>query len=277
MERKPAVAGSFYPSDPEQLRHMIRQFMSLAEAEGHAGRQVISCVAPHAGYVYSGGVAAYAYNAIKHAKNLGKVDTFVVIGPNHTGRGYPISISNADAWITPLGKVANDREFAEAVAENDAITVDEEAHRFEHSVEVQLPFLQSVVEKPRCIFVCMGDQSYDSGVTLEKAVSRAANKLNRKVILIASSDFNHYESANAARKKDIPAIKELESLNAKGFHNSIERNDDSACGYGPITVAALFAKEQGIKSGKLLKYANSGEITGDYNSVVAYASIVFSD
>ncbi len=275
MDRKPAVADSFYPSSPKRLRQMIETFMDQAEP-GKAGKDsILSCVAPHAGYFYSGSVAAYTYNAIKGMKALRNIDTFVVIGPNHTGRGYPVSISDVDSWITPFAKVANDKELAEAIARLGKMAIDEEAHMPEHSVEVQLPFLQCAVERPRCVFICMGDQSYESAVALESAISEAETMLKRQILVVASSDFNHYESSEVAERKDMPAINALEKLDVPEFYRIIEKSDDSACGYGPISVAALYAKGHGAKKGKLLRYATSGLVTGDYKSVVAYASILF--
>ena len=274
MERRPAVAGTFYPSDPKDLRHMIETLMEQAGAN-EAEKRIVSCVAPHAGYIYSGNVAAYTYKALKQTRNIRRVGVFVIVGPNHTGCGYPVSVSGGDQWATPLGKVANDKELAETIARLGNFTIDEEAHKSEHSVEVQLPFLQFTVDKPRCVFICMGDQSYRSAVALEDAISEAGAVLGRQILVIASSDFNHYESKEIAERKDMPAIKELERLDAKRFHELIGKSGDSACGYGPIAVAVLYAKRHGAESGRLLKYATSGEITGDYSSVVAYASIIF--
>lgn len=274
MERKPAVAGAFYPADPIKLKQMVERLIAQADT-GKSADQAVSYVAPHAGYIYSGSVAACTYSALKQRGDLASVDTFVIIGPNHTGYGYPISISRVN-WSTPIGTATSDIELVDAVVEcSGEITVDETAHMAEHSIEVQLPFLQSIVEKPRCLFICMGDQAYRSATMLESAISSAADKLKRGIVVIASSDFNHYESAEIAKGKDMPAIKALERLQPKEFHDLIEKNDDSACGYGPITVAALYAKRHGAKEGRLLKYANSGDVTKDYGSVVAYLSMTF--
>ena len=239
--RNEAVAGSFYPAAPSKLRSMIASMLDRAVADDDAARAV---------------------------------DTFIVVGPNHTGYGMPISVS-ADDWKTPLGVVKNDTELSSMLAEHDGISIDETAHALEHSVEVQLPFLQSVVSRPRCVFVCMGDQSIASSELLAGAIIDASNKLSRKVLVIASSDFNHYESAEVARAKDMPAIEALLGLDYRSFNKILREKDDTACGYGPITVAALFSISYGAKGAKLLKYSNSGEATGDYRSVVAYSSIMF--
>jgi AmmeMemoRadiSam system protein B len=180
-----------------------------------------------------------------------------------------------DDWQTPLGVVKNDIELSKLIAGAPGMSADEVAHGFEHSVEVQLPFIQKVLPGVGCSFICMGDQSYRASVELADAITGAAKRLGRRVAAIASSDFNHYESAETARKKDMPAIEAVLRLDAENFHELIRRSKDSACGYGPVTVAALFARRGGAKEGRLLKYGNSGDATDDYKSVVAYASIVF--
>ena len=275
MQREPAVANAFYTGNKARLKSQVDEFLGRVEIFDDSVGNALSYVAPHAGYKYSGQVAAFTYKALSMKKGLDKIDTFVVIGPNHTGIGYPISVSAAD-WNTPMGLVGNDLELSKELAlQSDGITVDETAHASEHSVEVQLPFLQRIVKRPRCCFVCMGDQSIDYCKTLSSAISKGAKKLNRNVVVIASSDFNHYESASIAEGKDMPAIEELKELKFEQFHRKIEELNDSACGYGPITVSAMFAKSNGAKSGILLRYSNSGEITKDYGSVVAYSSIAF--
>ena len=275
MRREPAAANAFYTKEKTELVEQVDRFLSNVRLTDKSIKNAVSYVAPHAGYKYSGQVAAFAYKALSMKKDLNSIDSFVIVGPNHTGLGYPISVSATD-WDTPVGLVKNDLELSKEIArQSDRITVDEDAHRLEHSVEVQLPFLQQVMKTPRCCFVCMGDQSLDYCKTLSSAVLKGAKTLGRKVVVIASSDFNHYESAKIAEQKDISAINELKDLKFEQFHRKIEELEDSACGYGPITVSAMFAKEMGAKSGILLRYSNSGEITGDYRSVVAYSSIAF--
>ena len=275
MERNPEVADSFYTGNKDRLKGQVEGFLRKAKLEGSAIKGAVSYVAPHAGYKYSGQVAAYAYKALSMRERLDKVDSFVMVGPNHTGLGCPISVSAAD-WITPFGTVNNDTELSNEIAsQSGSIDIDEEAHSLEHSIEVQLPFLQEVIKGPRCCFVCMGDQSLDCCRILSSAILNGAKGLGRNVVVIASSDFNHYESASIAQEKDMPAIDELKGLRPEQFHKKIRETGDSACGYGPITVSAMFAKGVGAGSGIVLKYSNSGEITGDYGSVVSYSSIAF--
>ncbi|MDE1855374.1 MAG: MEMO1 family protein [Candidatus Micrarchaeota archaeon] len=273
MIRRPAVAGTFYPADPRELEELIGR--QLEKTESAALAETKAFVAPHAGYKYSGQVAAYTYSALQQAHSKKKFDTIIIIGPNHTGYGRPIAVS-LDDWQTPLGVVKNDRELSEMIAEMPDMYADEMAHAFEHSVEVQLPFIQKALGEVNCAFICMGDQSYEASVALSQAIMSACKRKKRNTAVLASSDFNHYESAVIAKKKDAPAIDAVLKLDPEGFHDLIKKSNDSACGYGPITTAAIIARRNGAKSGMLLKYATSGDVTNDYDSVVAYASIVFA-
>ena len=272
MTRKPVFAGTFYPGDPRELDALMTKQLLKADAGALAGCKAF--VAPHAGYTYSGQVAAHTYAALRQAHSKAKFDSLVVIGPNHTGYGEPIAVSLED-WQTPLGFVRNDRMMSETMAAMPDIRADEIAHAFEHSVEVQLPFIQKSIGDVACVPVCMGDQSYQASIALVNAVLGAAKITKRKIAVIASSDFNHHESADTAKRKDMPAIESLLKLDPETFHELIRKNNDSACGYGPITVSAIFARRMGAKAGALLNYANSGDVTNDYGSVVAYASLVF--
>ncbi len=275
VERAPAVAGKFYPEGRKRLSSSIDGFLAKARFEGKNVQDAISYVAPHAGYAYSGIVEAFTYKALSMKKDLGEIDTFVFVGPNHTGLGFPVSISGCE-WRTPLGVVSNDKDFANGIAsQSDLFEMDESAHRLEHSIEVQLPFLQRIVKKPRCCFVCMGNQSLGYCERLCNAIIKSAEEMERNITVIASSDFDHYEPAEVAEKKDMHAIEALSRLDFEEFHKRIEKSGDSACGYGPITVSGMFAKRHGAMRAAMLKYANSGDVTKDYKSVVAYSSIVF--
>lgn len=271
--RKSAFGGSFYDSDKGKLLKFIDSAVLQAKVSSEV-RDAVSYVAPHAGYMYSGNVAAYTYKALSMNEKLGIVDTIIVIGPNHTGMGTPISMS-AEDWSTPLGKSVNDTAFSKAIAESESVRIDETAHAYEHSVEVQLPFIQHVAPGKKLVFICMGDQSLGASKALSKAIISAAEKLKRKAIVIASSDMNHYESEKIARAKDLSLLEAAKSLDYEKFNRLIDELQDSACGFGPITVAMLFGKHEGAKKGMLLKYGNSGDVTGDYSSVVAYPSIAF--
>ena len=274
--REPAVAGSFYPEEQDKLAKMINEYLQYAKVDETYSKEAKGFVAPHAGYIYSGRIAAYTYKAIYQYLQHKKVDTIVIIGPNHTGAGSLIAVSDED-WVTPFGIFNNDHEFTRALSKIKGIDINEAAHEEEHSIEVQLPFIQFISRDfdIKGVFICMLDQSYYSSELLANAINKVKEDLEREIIVIASSDFNHYESAEIAKSKDLPAIEALEKLDMLKFNDIIERVGDTACGFGPITVAGLYAKMNGASRGILLNYGNSGDINKDYSSVVAYASLIF--
>lgn len=268
--RYPAVAGSFYSSSASQLRDEVGRYLS--EAQGKVkSQEATAIVCPHAGFVYSGKCTAYSYAACSNWNS--KEITAIIMGPNHTGMGTPISVSYED-WKTPLGEMKCDAELAEAIVKAGKIAKrDEMAHLNEHSCEVQLPFVQIVCPTAKIVCICMGWQDIGAAKDLGAAVFEALKKARRGAIVIASSDFTHYESAESAKKKDMPAIERLVALDDEGFEEMVEEKDLSICGHGPIAAALHYAKLAGAKKCELLKYANSGEASGDFGSVVAYASL----
>lgn len=269
-----AFAGSFYPKGRSDLEGMIDEYVAAARIKEDVS-SAMAYVAPHAGYVYSGKTAAHTYKAIKQNKDLAAVDTIIIIGPNHTGIGTAVSVSDID-WETPLGTIRSDTGLAEALCgESDVAVIDETAHAQEHSIEVQLPFLQRLGIGKRCVFVCMGSQEMDTCTDLGNSILDAAKGLKRKVIVVASSDFNHYEQAKIGEKKDMELLKLLGDLDYARFNPRVNEIGDTACGYGPITVAAMCAKETGARRGVLLDYSNSGHETQDFDEVVDYASLAF--
>jgi hypothetical protein len=273
--RKSAFNGSFYPNSKTELEGLIKKYISSANVNAKEVENAFSYVAPHAGYIYSGKTAAYTYKAVSLNKRLQSIDTIVIMGPNHTGIGTEISVSSKD-WETILGKVETDKELAKEICSNSEIAViDETAHRMEHSIEVQLPFLQYLKINKRFVFICMGAQNLDVCENLSNAILKATGKLGRNCLVVASSDFNHYESAKIGEEKDRKLFKELERLAYENFNMLVHEINDSACGYGAITVAAMFAKSNKAKKGVLLDYSNSGNETGDFQSVVDYASLAF--
>ncbi len=271
--RHPAVAGSFYSSSASQLRKEMERYLEEAEKSVKPAKR-LAIICPHAGYVYSGKCAAYSYAA---CSNWNAVElTAIIIEPNHTGMGLPISVS-FDDWKTPLGVVKCDSELAEAIVKAGKIAKrDEVAHLGEHSSEVQVPFVQLCAPAAKLVCICMGWQEIDSARDLGKAVFDAIKKTKRNAIVIASSDFTHYESAESAKKKDMPAIEMLLKMDEEGFEEMAEEKQLSICGHGPIAAAMHYAKLAGAKKCELLKYTNSGEASGDYGSVVAYAGMAIS-
>ena len=271
--RYPAVAGSFYTSAPSSLRNEVEGYLKEAAREVKPKeRLAIAC--PHAGYAYSGACAAYSYAA---CSNWAKKDlTAVIIGPNHTGMGTPISVSFED-WKTPLGEIKCDAGLAEAIVKAGKIARrDELAHAGEHSSEVQVPFLQACAPEARMVGICMGVQDVAAAHDLGKAIFGAVKKTKRNAIVIASSDFTHYEAAEIAKKKDDEAIRRLLALDEDGFEELVEDKGLTICGHGPIAAALAYASLSGAKRCELLRYTNSSETTGDESDVVAYASLAIS-
>lgn len=221
--------------------------------------------------MYSGPVAAHSFYNLSLD---GKPDTVVLLGPNHTGYGSALAITREGAWQTPLGNVEIDTALADAIrSKTNVLDVDDVAHKYEHSLEVQLPFLQYLYG---CSFkivpICFMMQDYESAVEIGRALTEAIDATNS--VVIASSDMTHYESAKQAKAKDEAALKEAVALNAKGFYDTIEANNITACGYAPIMSLITYAVGVSANA-ELLAYHNSGDITGDYSSVVGYAAVSF--
>ncbi len=285
--RYPAVSGSFYPSSPTALQRQVDAFLALARKEvrqrpasnaGGPSSSIKAIVCPHAGYAYSGLTAAYSFASIEPL--LQKPDTTVVlIGPNHTGLGELISVS-FDTWSTPIGKSETDLPLAGAIVKSSPlISKNELAHFKEHSIEVQLPFLQTLAPAAKIVAICMMAQDINSSRRVGQAIFDATRKKefsDKNILVLASSDFTHYESAKSAEEKDRLAIASILALDDDNFQSQVEERGLSICGHGPIAAAIYYAKSAGAKRGELLRYTNSGKETdGDESSVVAYASLAF--
>jgi hypothetical protein len=273
--REPAVAGQFYPADTEKLLEMIEgSFLhplgpgTLPEKEGEKReRGILGAVVPHAGYPYSGPEAACVYRALAEEETP---TTVVLIGPNHTGYGSPIGISRED-WKTPLGIVRVDLAWADELVETvPTVEYDELSHQYEHSIEVQLPFLQYIYGDFRILPISLGAQSLETADRLGSALADREGAL-----ILASSDFTHYEDAEEAVRKDHAAIDRVLALDEEGFLQKVYDLRISICGFGPIAACLKATKEMGATGAELLRYGTSGDITGDHSRVVAYAAIVF--
>ncbi len=276
--RRPAVAGYFYEADPDALKKRIEHcFLSslgpgkLPKVEKEGPRRIKGLVVPHAGLMYSGPVAAQAYLALAED---GIPDTAIIIGPNHTGWGAGISIMVDGSWSCPLGEVEIDTELASRIqGAASLISVDEEAHLNEHSIEVQLPFLTYIYgEKVKIVPICMMIQAYEACIDVGRAIASAA--AGRNVVVIAATDFTHYESQRSAEAKDRMAIEAILKMDAKGLIEVVEREAISMCGYGPVASMIIASLSFGASKAELLKYATSGDVTKDYSSVVGYASLM---
>jgi AmmeMemoRadiSam system protein B len=229
-------------------------------------REIVAIVVPHAGYYYSGPVAAHAY---KELADDGIFDTAVILGPNHTGYGYPVSLWVGDGWSTPLGEVEIDKKLAQKLL-GTVIKADETAHIREHSIEVQLPWLQHLYKKVKIVPITMLAQDLETARSVGKAISQAGDNS----IIIASSDFTHYEPHSVAMEKDSLVIESIVALDEEELYKRCERLGCTMCGYGPVAAAIVAAKEMRGKKANLLKYATSGDTSGDFSRVVGYGSIV---
>jgi len=265
MIREAIVAGKFYPDSPDKLKEMIMDMMDKKAARQDA----IGLVSPHAGYIYSGAVAGAAISRIKLK------DTFIIIGPNHTGMGRPFSIMTDGAWQTPLGDVNIDTELAKRIlASSKYLEEDSEAHRFEHSIEVQLPFLQYLGRQFKLVPTVLSYTDITVYREIGRAIAAAVRDLDRKAVIIASSDMTHYEPQDSARKKDDLAIEAILELDEDKLVKRIKEFNISMCGYAPVVSLITAARELGADKAELIKYQTSGNATGDYREVVGYAGII---
>ncbi len=248
------------------------------ELEKLRGQKIFAVAAPHAGYEYSGLTAMHSYLAIARSQfaESPNAKTFAIFCPNHSGKGSACSLS-VDDWLTPLGAVKSDAKFCrEMLSASKCLQISEDAHAQEHGVEVQLPFIQRFFpDSPICATAMMQDEDVlEVAEDLACALVDAEKKLEHRAMVVASSDFTHYEQANAARQKDEEAVHAICKLDSKKFRDLVLEKKLSICGFGPILVAMQYCKKKGAKEGKLLHFSNSGKATGN-ESVVDYASIAF--
>ena len=273
--RTPAVAGRFYPGRAEELLREVREFTSTAKIPIETGQiAAIGCVAPHAGYIYSGGVAGAVYSRLKIPERC------VILCPNHTGKGRPLAIMASTTWQTPLGEVAADADMgARLLRHFPALQEDSAAHRTEHAIEVQLPSLQTQQPELNIVPIAIGTGDFNVLRGLGEALAdviadRHEEDQKEKVLIIASSDMNHYESDAITRVKDHKAIECVLAMDARALWEVVMNEDISMCGFGPTIVMLTAAKILGATSATLAKYATSGDVSGDYDSVVGYAGII---
>jgi MEMO1 family protein len=267
--RHPAVAGRFYPRNPDDLRAEARGYLSQAEFTSAAPVRAIGCIAPHAGYRYSGHVAGAVFAHIEIPRRC------IVLCPNHTGMGRALAIMSEGAWETPLGDVSIDAELAVALRQRfPALQEDSAAHRAEHATEVELPFLQ--LRQPELAFVpiALGTAQFDPLERLGIALAEVIAQQKEPVLIVASSDMNHYESDAVTRVKDHRAIERILTLDPRGLYDVVTQQDIGMCGFGPAVAMLTAARQLGAKSAELVKYATSGDVSGDRQMVVGYAGVV---
>jgi MEMO1 family protein len=263
--RYAAVAGRFYPKDRETLERNVRGYVSPKGAPIPA----LGCIVPHAGYMFSGAVAGAAFANIDLPQHV------IVLSPNHTGKGHPLAIMSSGAWETPLGQAPIDSRLAEALKKVfPALTEDQDAHRSEHAIEVELPFLQA--RRPDFSFVpiALGTGQFDTLERLGEAIAEVVLKQDERILIIASSDMNHYENDAITRVKDHKAIDRILALDAQGLFETVRREEISMCGFGAAIVMLTAVKRLGATSAELVKYATSGDVSGDREMVVGYAGVV---
>jgi MEMO1 family protein len=267
MIRPPAVAGRFYPDDPARLRSAVDSF--LGPAGGEKKVPALACIVPHAGYVYSGSVAGEVYRRIDFPERM------ILVGPRHFPRGAPLAILSSGGWQTPLGIVPVDQGLAEEVSRAfPPLREDALAHSTEHSLEVQLPFAQRLRPSFTFVPVVIGPASWDVLEPLGHALAAVIAARDERILLVASSDMNHYESDAVTRVKDRRAIDQILALEPRKLFDTIRNENISMCGYAATVAVLVAARDLGAKKAELARYATSGEVNGDMQEVVGYAGII---
>ena len=267
MKREPAVAHQFYPGDPATLRHALDGLIPAATTK----QKALAVISPHAGYIYSGAVAGETFAAVEIPQDI------VVMGPNHHGYGAPVALMDKGAWSMPLGEVPINTVLAHSLlAQTELIKADTLAHRFEHSLEVQVPFLQYFRPDMTLTPMVISHLSYKTCQIVGEALAAAVKQYGKPVLIVASSDMTHYESRESATTKDSLAMQQIKSLNPEGLYNTVLGNKISMCGIMPATIALIAALRLGATQARLIRYTDSGEASGDTNQVVGYAGFVIS-
>lgn len=265
MVRRPCVAGQFYPGDRASLENALNGYLKKESVKERA----LAVIAPHAGYIYSGPTAGEVYSRVVVP------DRVILIGPNHTGAGKMVSVMTSGAWETPLGVVRVDEELSGLLMGlSPLLSPDTAAHLTEHSLEVQIPFLQSLNSNISIVPITVMRASYKDCVEIGGAVARAITGCRKEVLIVVSSDMNHYEPDKRTREKDRLAIEKVIALDAKGLLDVTASKNITMCGRIPAAIGIIAAKELGAQKAELVDYSTSGDISGDYGHVVGYAGIL---
>jgi len=266
--RRPAVAGQFYSGSPDKLRSDVRSLIGEIHREKI---EAIGIVSPHAGLIYSGRVAGAVFSKIKEP------DTFIIIGPNHTGLGRPVSIMSSGRWEIPTGEIEIDTELSVKIMKGtDIISEDSLAHSMEHSLEVQLPFINYLFTSVRIVPIVMMVDSIGVCREVGEAMASAISDIPYRVTIVASSDMSHYVSDSEARRLDQKAIERILALDPEGLYRTVKDEGIGMCGVIPVTTMLFAALRLGAKRAELVKYMTSAEVSGDFNYVVGYAGAVVS-
>ncbi len=268
MLRLPAVAGRFYPANPHELTQLVRQCAQATPNEQPA--RVQACLVPHAGYIFSGHVAGAVFSRIALPQKI------VILGVRHSPRGEPAAILSTGFWRTPLGDATIDEPLAATIkAECPILREDHVAHAAEHSLEVQLPFLQVLVPGFSFVPVALGSVRFDDLVEVGEALARVL-AASRETLLLTTSDLNHYQDDHTTRVKDKKAIDQLLALDPRGLYDICRDEDISMCGLGPAVAMLTALRALGAKNAELVRYATSADVSGDTSAVVGYAGMTFA-
>jgi AmmeMemoRadiSam system protein B len=266
MVRQPVVSGKFYTHDPVQLREELRTMVPQNEAA-----RAIGIIAPHAGYIYSGRTAGRVYGTVKIP------NTVLLIGPNHTGLGAPAALAPSGEWLTPLGPVPVNSRLSQLILKHaPRVEEDAAAHRLEHSIEVQLPFLQYLNPEVSIAALCLSLPDFDSLAAMGQGIARAVSEYADEVLIVASSDMNHYESVRVAKSKDDLALAQIAAMNPEALLKVCREKGITMCGAVAAAVMLVAAKALGATSSRLVDYTTSGVVNGDFEQVVAYAAVTVS-
>ncbi|HET7108849.1 MAG TPA: AmmeMemoRadiSam system protein B [Candidatus Acidoferrum sp.] len=268
MLRLPAVAGQFYPADPRELTRLIRKFS--AEDPEIKKTRVRACLVPHAGYIYSGGVAGAVFARMILPKQA------VVLGVRHSPMGEDLAIVSEGEWRTPLGDAPVDEALGQRIkAACPALREDSVAHSREHSLEVEIPFLQILAPGFSFVPVAVGTLRFEELQELGMGLARVLKDSQEEILLVTSSDMNHYEPDDVTRIKDAKAIEQMKGVDARGLFEVCRKEKISMCGLGPAVVMLTAMKELDVTRGEVVRYATSGDVNGDRNAVVGYAGMIF--
>jgi AmmeMemoRadiSam system protein B len=267
--RRPAVAGRFYPAKPETLTGQLDQYLASDTATPEKTESALGCIVPHAGYIYSGQVAGAVF------RRLPARATYIILCPNHTGRGAPLAIMSKGEWLTPLGPVRIDAALAAGLLGSTHLLMeDAKAHESEHAIEVELPFLQRSVGEFTFVPIAIGVSRYAALEALGHGMAQALKGSASPVMIVASSDMNHYEPDDVTRVKDRKAIDQVLALDPTELYEVVRREDISMCGYGPAVAMLIAAKDLGATRAELVRYATSADASGDRSAVVGYAGMI---
>ena len=265
MTRMPVVANQFYPGDPDLLRSTLHEFIPPVDTT----QKACAVISPHAGYIYSGAVAGETFAPVTIP------DDIIILGPNHHGQGAAVGMMAQGVWEMPMGNVPINSTLADLLT-IPPVEQDELSHRYEHSLEVQVPFLQYLNKNISIVPMVISHISFALCVDVAEIISSAIQKYDKPVLIVASTDMSHYESRQSASHKDNLALQQINKLDAQGLYDTVTSNRISMCGFIPTTIALLASLQLGAKKANIVRYTDSGAVSGDINQVVGYAGVIIS-